>query len=230
MQPCPTQDVLNRLLAEQLPPPERSALETHVEQCSLCQQTLDRLTRDSLVASLARADRPLDFLRPSTRPGTLGWLAHYEVLEVLGKGGFGIVLKAFDEKLQRLVAIKVLSPQLAGNATACQRFVREARAAAAVRDAHVVKVFDVAEDPLPYLVMELVNGQTLQQKIDQTGALDVQDVLRIGAKWPRAWPRPTGRDRSIATSSRRISCWKGPHPKRLRPTWPPELSPGRPPG
>src|SRR5262245_42835395 len=53
------------------------------------------------------------FLRPSSKPGSLGRLAHYEVLEVLGQGSSGIVLKAFDEKLHRLVAIKVMSPDLA---------------------------------------------------------------------------------------------------------------------
>ena len=52
----------------------------------------------------------LSFLQPPTAPGSLGRLGHYDVREVLGRGGCGIVLKAFDEKLQRLVAIKVLSP------------------------------------------------------------------------------------------------------------------------
>ena len=55
----------------------------------------------------------LPFLQPGAQPGSLGRLGHYEVLELLGKGGFGIVLKAFDDKLQRLVAIKVLAPHLA---------------------------------------------------------------------------------------------------------------------
>ncbi len=100
---------------------------------------------------------------------------------MLGQGGFGIVLKAFDEKLQRLVAIKVLAPQLAGNATDRLRFLREARAAA-VRDPHVIKVFEVEEEPRPYLVMEYVRGQTLQDRIDREGPLAVKEILRIGAQ------------------------------------------------
>src|SRR5262249_28256169 len=68
-------------------------------------------------------DKTLSFLQPGTQPGSLGRLGHFEVLELIGKGGFGIVLKAFDENLQRLVAIKVLGPQLAGNANARSRFV-----------------------------------------------------------------------------------------------------------
>lgn len=61
-----------------------------------------------------RDERALDFLQPSPKPGALGRLGHYEVLEVLGHGGFGTVVKAFDEKLHRMVAIKIMSPQLAG--------------------------------------------------------------------------------------------------------------------
>src|SRR5262249_26973473 len=76
---------------------------------------------------------------PPTKPGALGGLGHYEVLEVVGQGGFGIVLKAFDEKLHRVVAVKVLAPALAATSSARQRFVREARAAAALRHDHVVR-------------------------------------------------------------------------------------------
>jgi len=128
----------------------------------------------------ALASRNLDFMQPSRKPGALGKFLHYEVLEVLGQGGFGIVLKAFDEKLHRMVAIKVLGPQLVDNATARKRFVREARAAAAVSNDHVIGVYAVDEQPIPYLVMEYVAGQTLQQKLDETGPLELKEVLRIG--------------------------------------------------
>jgi hypothetical protein len=106
----------------------------------------------------------LAFLQPPTRPGTLGRFLYYEVREVLGRGAFGLVLRAFDERLHRLVAIKVLNAQLADNDTARRRFLREARAAAAVSSEHVVGVYAVDEQPVPYLVMEHVAGQTLQQR------------------------------------------------------------------
>ncbi|MFO0797561.1 MAG: SUMF1/EgtB/PvdO family nonheme iron enzyme [Gemmataceae bacterium] len=129
----------------------------------------------------------LAFLSPPTRPGSLGRLAHYEVIEVLGVGGFGTVLKAFDDRLHRVVAVKVLAPQLAASGAARARFLREARTAAAVRDEHVVNVFAVSDDdaPVPFLVMELVAGQTLQAKIDRTGPLPPKEVLRIGSQIAR---------------------------------------------
>jgi serine/threonine protein kinase len=127
----------------------------------------------------------LAFLQPSTRPGSLGRLGHNEILEILGKGGFGIVVRAFDESLHRVVAIKVLSPQLATASPARKRFLREARASARVRHANVVQIYAVEEQPLPYLVMEYIPGQTLQQRLDQTGPLDVPDILKIGAQIAR---------------------------------------------
>ena len=63
------------------------------------------------------AEVPLGFLQPATRPDSLGRIGHYEVLQVLGQGGFGIVFRAFDDVLQRVVAVKVMAPQLASAGT-----------------------------------------------------------------------------------------------------------------
>jgi len=123
----------------------------------------------------------LYFLRPAARPDLLGTLGHYEVQEVIGQGGMGVVLKAFEPALHRLVAIKVMAPALAGSATARKRFTREAQAAAAVCHDHVVAVHGVHEaDGLPYLVMQYVPGESLQARLDRTGPLDVMEVVRIG--------------------------------------------------
>ena len=128
----------------------------------------------------ATDEEPLTFLAPPGRPDSLGRIGHYEVLQVLGQGGFGIVFRAFDEMLQRVVALKVLAPQLAATSPARKRFLREARSSAQVRHENVVQVYEVAEQPLPYLAMEFIPGETLQQKLDRTGPLDVPEVLRIG--------------------------------------------------
>ena len=123
----------------------------------------------------------LYFLRPADRPGLLGLLGTYEVRWVIGAGGMGVVLKAFDPALHRLVAIKVLSPALAGSATARRRFTREAQAAAAVCHEHVVPVHGVGEvDGLPYVVMQYIAGESLQQRLDRTGPLEVPEVVQIG--------------------------------------------------
>ena len=125
-------------------------------------------------------DEALTFLSPPQRPDSLGRIGHYEVLEVLGRGGFGIVFRAFDEVLQRVVAVKVLAPTMAATSPARKRFLREARSSAQVRHENVVQVYAVEEQPLPYLVMEYIPGETLQQRLDRTGPLDVPEILRIG--------------------------------------------------
>jgi serine/threonine-protein kinase len=114
-------------------------------------------------------------------PGSLGRLGPYEVTEVLGRGGFGVVLKAHDSALNRPVAIKVLAAQLATSAAARSRFAREAKAAAAVVHDNVVAVHAVDSwNGLPYLVMSYVPGQSLQQRVDRDGPLEVKEILRIG--------------------------------------------------
>jgi tetratricopeptide (TPR) repeat protein len=93
----------------------------------------------------------------------------------------GIVLKALDTRLDRVVAIKLLAPGLAATTLARRRFEREARAAAAVCHEHVVTIHAVDEaDGHPYLVMQFVAGQSLQEKLDRSGALGVPEILQIG--------------------------------------------------
>jgi hypothetical protein len=126
-------------------------------------------------------DLPLDFLESSDKPGSIGRLGHYEVQEVVGRGGMGVVLRAFDERLHRVVAIKVMAPQLATSATARKRFTREARAAAAVTHDHVVTIHAVEDgDLLPYIVMQFVAGASLQDRLDRSGPLPLAEILRIG--------------------------------------------------
>ena len=120
------------------------------------------------------------YLQPATRPGWMGRLGHYEIEAILGRGAFGIVAKAFDEKLHRVVAIKLMNPELASTSPPRQRFLREARTAAAVPHENIVAIHAVEEQPLPYLVMEYIPGQTLQQRMDAKGPFDAKEILRIG--------------------------------------------------
>ncbi|QEL16664.1 protein kinase domain-containing protein [Limnoglobus roseus] len=136
------------------------------------------VTRTAEMKSDSKID--LGYLTPSAKPGSLGTLAHYEVMQVLGQGGFGTVLRAFDEKLHRMVAIKVLGRQFAATSPPRKRFLREARAVAAIKNENVVQVYSVEEQPLPYIVMEFVDGTTLQDKMDDVGPIEIPEVLDIG--------------------------------------------------
>jgi hypothetical protein len=136
------------------------------------------------VAAVDSLGIPIGLLQPSVKPGCLGTLGPYEVQQFLGRGGMGIVLRALDPQLNRVVAVKVLAPELAVDVLSRRRFLREARAAAAVSHPHIVTIHAVAvdDDRLPYLVMECIVGRSLQQKIDQTGPLKVKEILRIGSQ------------------------------------------------
>jgi WD40 repeat protein/serine/threonine protein kinase len=136
----------------------------------------------SLSGTAADQERPLlDFLDPAEKPDQLGRLAHYEISEVMGRGGMGVVLKAWDSALHRVVAIKVMAPRLAANEKARERFVREARAAAAITHDNVVAVHAVGETHgLPYLVMQHISGMSLAERLEREGALPVPDILQIG--------------------------------------------------
>ena len=105
----------------------------------------------------------------------------YEVIEEIGKGAMGIVLKAFDPGLSRHVAIKLLAPHLARSETAQKRFALEARFAAALRHEHVVAIYAVSElDGTPFLVMEYVHGSSLGDLIDEGRAFSIGEIARIG--------------------------------------------------
>ena len=123
----------------------------------------------------------LDHLAPTDDPQMLGRIGSYEISGVVGSGGMGVVLKAFDRALDRSVAVKTLSPVLASSGAARKRFSREARAAAAVVHDNVIEIYGVAEaDNLPYLVMPYVRGTSLQRRLDDSGPLATAEVLRVG--------------------------------------------------
>ncbi|MFO0925859.1 MAG: serine/threonine-protein kinase [Gemmataceae bacterium] len=121
---------------------------------------------------------------PSLPAGTTR-LGHFDLLETIGAGGYGVVVKAFDGKLRREVAIKLLATELAASPAARSRFIDEARAAAAVRHEHVVQIHAVEEQPVPYLVMEYVPGVSLERHLAGHGPLGVEEVVRIGAQVAR---------------------------------------------
>ena len=148
---------------------------------------ITRLRNDDF-PEVPTSSAPLDlgFLGLAARPELLGTLGDYEIVDVLGRGATGIVLKAFDPSLRRMVAIKVLAPALAADPIARQRFTREARAAAAIAHDNVVSVFAVHEsDRVPYFAMQYVPGGSLQERLDCEGQLPTEAILRIGSQVAR---------------------------------------------
>ena len=129
----------------------------------------------------------LRWLQPCSAPeqqaGFVGILDRYLIKRVVGTGGMGVVFEGWDSQLHRPVAIKAMHPHLASIALARQRFVREARAAAAIVHPNVVAIHSVHADfDPPYLVMPLIAGESLQSRIERTGTLEIDAVLRIASQ------------------------------------------------
>ena len=170
---------------------ERSAW-TPSTSASHLSETLPHVLADDYEPRTPLVD--LAFLAPTDDPAYLGRVGPYEIAGVIGQGGMGVVLKAFDRSLNRHVAIKVLSPLLAGAGAARQRFAREARAMAALSHEHVVPIYAVDEHRgLPYLVMQYIPGGTLATRLAAEGPLEVVAAVRIAMQTALALgrgPRP----------------------------------------
>ncbi len=109
-------------------------------------------------------------------------VSHYEILAKLGEGGMGVLYKARDGRLDRLVALKILRPDKVADPERRRRFVQEARAASALNHPHIVTVYDIGEtDGVHFIAMELVEGTTLADRIGRTG-LALPDALRHAAQ------------------------------------------------
>ncbi|HYH66525.1 MAG TPA: protein kinase [Urbifossiella sp.] len=143
--------------------------------------TADEVADAVAAVSDADADDPFAALAPAEAEGELGRLGGYRVLRLLGQGGMGAVFEAADDRLGRRVALKVMLPTLAAKPASRQRFLREARAAAAVEHDHIVPIYQTGEDRgVPFLAMPLLAGETLDDRLHSGRPLAVADVLRIG--------------------------------------------------
>ncbi|NEE44225.1 serine/threonine protein kinase, partial [Streptomyces sp. SID8455] len=110
-------------------------------------------------------------------------IAGYLVEAEIGRGGMAVVYRARDLRLDRIVALKLLAPELARNDTFRQRFTHESRVAAAIDHPHIVPVFEAGEtDGLLYIAMRYVAGADLRVLIDRRGPLDLTAAVRIGGQ------------------------------------------------
>jgi serine/threonine protein kinase len=203
--PCPPADDLERLLTEQLSAAERETVEMHVENCTTCQQRLDRMSETP--ARTARQQAPnagqwpepsaefLRRLRETPPPSTSGssasnsldisaaWrggrVGQYDILEKLGKGGMGTVYKARHVELGKIVALKVL-PTRDLDEIRVERFKNEVRAIGRLDHPHIVAAHDAGQaSGVHFLVMELVDGEDLGRVVDRHGRLAVADACEV---------------------------------------------------
>jgi DNA helicase II / ATP-dependent DNA helicase PcrA len=113
------------------------------------------------------------------KPLPVKTIAHYRIVEPIGAGGMGAVYKAYDNNLQRIVALKLLPPESVSQEDRRRRFFQEARAASALNHPHILTIYEVGEDDgTPYIAMEYIEGETLRQKI-KSKALPLKETLEI---------------------------------------------------
>src|SRR4051812_45789976 len=191
---CPGPAELRQFFAGQLAGLRAEQVAGHVGRCAGCRAFPDAaagLETRSAPGPGPGADVTLPpapagaagyaFLSPPRSGDELGRLGPYRVLKVLGSGGMGVVFLAEDPHLQRRVALKTLLPALAAAPAARERFLREARAAAAVKHDHVVTIYQVSEDQgVPFLAMEYLEGQSLEARLRRERRLPAGEVVRVG--------------------------------------------------
>ena len=178
---------------------ELSRIENHLTECSACRDTIGEMEnstdwtaeilpvlRQDVFGETCEAPESLghssvlQLLGPTENPDMLGRIGPYDIVGVVGRGGMGVVFKAYEASLDRYVAIKMLHPHLAESGAARQRFAREGKAAAAVIDDSVLPIFGVDTwQGIPYLVMQYVAGESLQQRIARKGPLELTEILRL---------------------------------------------------
>jgi serine/threonine protein kinase len=124
------------------------------------------------------------FLGPPQNAGDIGSLGPFCIQRVLGSGATGIVFRAEDALLRRVVALKVLRPAIAACTHSRQRFLREARAAAALDHENILTIFHVGEDRgIPWLAMKFLRGESLKDRLNgPTLRIPTEQAIRIGAE------------------------------------------------
>ena len=121
-------------------------------------------------------------LAPPERPDEIGRLGGYRILKELGRGGMGVVYQAEDERLKRAVAVKAMRPALLdAGGRSVRRFLQEAQAMAAVEHDRIVRIYQVDEEHgVPFFAMELLKGETLEERLRREPKPPLAEVLRIG--------------------------------------------------
>lgn len=201
MDHCPTDQELHALLEQTLPPTSLSSVEAHLIACEICQHRMDALTSsadlveashelssipDAVLAKLH--DTPFshsptvpDALPPELQREQPPRIPGFDIHHHIASGASGALYQATDQSLGRLVAVKVMHSSLARSEASRHRLQREARAVAAVNHPHVVAVHSSGEDDQcrPYMVMELIDGLSIAEHLQQHGAFNAQAAAAL---------------------------------------------------
>ncbi|MGI9519659.1 MAG: protein kinase domain-containing protein, partial [Pirellulaceae bacterium] len=162
------------MLEAPAPGPEQTRVDELIQRIQTSGKDPQRLTGDVV----DRSAEVTMLLAPSSNPDHLGCIAHYEVVELLGAGGTGVVYKATDTQLQRVVALKILRPSLGRMAR--ERFLAEARAAAAIDHEQVMTIYHVGEEePLAWIAMQWIPGETLEQRLRREPVQDDEIIASV---------------------------------------------------
>jgi len=200
-------DTIQRFLRGDLSISEMTVLEQHLDQCDSCDSELIRQTAEPEFWNDAKAflssttpatdaphgESPADIeneltrlLDPTDDPQMLGRFGGYEIRGIVGRGGMGVVMKGMDVSLNRFVAIKILNSALGSTSAGRQRFAREAQAAAAVVHENVIAIHGVDQwNGTPYLIMPYIKGESLQQRIQRTAPLSLENMMEISLQIAR---------------------------------------------
>ncbi len=151
----------------------KGELAKHLDECSKCRAIADSIDQQALLeadlswASSVRAQTPVDIKEPFRRLSAI--LSDYEIIGELGRGGMGVVYKARQPKLDRMVAIKVLPTLISlSRPDARERFRREAKLAAGLEHTGIISVYDFGEiDGTLYFTMQLINGKSLSRVLEE---------------------------------------------------------------
>lgn len=157
--------------------PERSAVEAHVGQCTTCCEALASVDADTLVElarEAAATPAPLETPCHPDLPAELADHPRYRILHALGEGGMGTVFKAEHKVMGRVVALKVINRRLTSKSDVVERFRTEVKAAAKLSHPNIVTAHDAEEaNGLHFLVMEFVEGMSLDRYVGRRGPLPV---------------------------------------------------------
>lgn len=172
-----------RALSGSAPRPEIPATEETPARTKSDSRTFD--TVPPILKGAVSSER-FAFLDPPQGKEEMGWLAHYRVLKMLGRGGMGIVLMAEDIKLERRVALKVMLPEIVKEdktGEARKRFLREARTAASIHSDHIVTIHQVdSYNDTPYLAMEFLEGETLDSWLERNHKATPAQLIELGTQ------------------------------------------------